>query len=346
MPVGRVILFTDTVPPCRVDQEAVRQHVVEHRDAGVHNAARVIAKVNDQTLHALLLELIDRLLELIRRHGVKLEHADVADFIRLHLRLDRRHHNVAARYVKCEFFVLVAAEHLDFDAGSLCAANIARDQDIQIFSGHILSGDLVENVVGLKSRLFGRGSRKHGHNAADFRIRILIQHGADSGILPAGLFGQLLVLIRRVVDRVGIAETRHHALIDAVLDIRLLLVKEIVLVYHILQEAHLRLNLIVIQIFRIGARLCRGGLRCLVRPVRPAIASHPEKQNRGRNRKHCHAGKKADEKALPVALLPHVIIARMSHGRLRLFPGAGFLFVVLPLRIFCHQIPLPWNSYT
>ena len=273
MSVGRIVLLSHAVAARRVNQEAVREHVVEHLDTGVHDAARVVAEVYDQTLHPLLLEILDRLFKLLGGNRVELENADITDLIVPHLGLHGRHLDVAPRHIEAQFFMCLAAEHLDLYGRPLLAANIARDKDIQILSGHIVSVDLIEDILGLEARLFGGRTREHVYDAAYLGLGILIQDSADTGVLAAGLFGQLLVLVRRIVDGVGIAESRQHAFIDAVFHFRLVLVKEEVLVNHVLQKPHFCFYLGIIQILRILARI---GSAALFRPVRLLLCQHPD----------------------------------------------------------------------
>ena len=308
--VGRIVLLSHAVTPRRVDQKAVRKHVVKHLDARIHHAARVVAEVNDQALHALLLKIVHRFLKLFRGNRIELEDADVANLIVPHLGLHGRHLDVAARHVEAEFFVRLSAEYLDLYGRALFAADIACDKDIQILSGHIVPVNLIENIFRLKACLFRRGTREHGHDAAYLGLGILIQHRTDAGVLAAGLFGQLLVLVRRVVDRVGIAESRQHAFINAVFHFCLLLIKEEVLVNHILQKPHFCFYLGIIQILRILARI---GSAALFRPVRLLLCQHPDfpvKQPENTAGKEQQAAEQADKKAVPEADAPHPVVAR------------------------------------
>ena len=310
MSVGRIVLLSHAVAARRVDQKAVRKHVVEHLDAGIHHAARVVAEVNDQTLHPLLLEIVHRFLKLLGRNRIKLENADVADLIVPHLGLYGRHLDMTPRHVKAQFLVRLAAEYLDLNGRALLAADIACDKDIQILAGHIVPVNLIENIFRLKSCLFRRGTREHGHNAAYLGLGILIQDSADAGVLAAGLFGQLLILVRRVVDRVGIAESRQHAFINAVFHFCLLLIKEEVLVNHILQKPHFCFYLGIIQILRILARI---GSAALFRPVRLLLCQHPDfpvKQPENTAGKEQQAAEQAGKKAVPEADAPHPVVAR------------------------------------
>ena len=310
MSVGRIVLLSHAVASRRVDQKAVRKHVVEHLDAGIHHAARVVAEVYDQTLHALLLEILDRFFKLLGRNCVELEDADVADLIVPHLRFYGRHLDMTPRHVKAQFLVRLAAEHLDLDGCALLAANITRDKHIQILSGHIVPVNLIEDILGLESRLFRRGAREYIHDAAYLGLGILIQDSADAGVLAAGFFGQLLILVRRVVDRVGIAESRQHAFINAVFHFCLVLIKEEVLVNHILQKPHFCFYLGIIQILRILARI---GSAALFRPVRLLLCQHPDfpvKQPENTAGKEQQAAEQADKKAVPEADAPHPVVAR------------------------------------
>ena len=256
------------------------------------------------------MEIVHRFFKLLGRNCVELEDADVADLIVPHLRFYGRHFDMAARHVKAEFLVCLTAEHLDLDGCALLAANITRDKDIQILSGHIVPVNLIEDILGLESRLFRRGAREYSHDAAYLGLGILIQHRTDAGVLAAGFFGQLLILVRRVVDRVGIAESRQHAFINAVFHFCLMLIKEEVLVNHILQKPHFCFYLGIIQILRILARI---GSAALFRPVRLLLCQHPDfpvKQPENTAGKEQQAAEQADKKAVPEADAPHPVVAR------------------------------------
>ena len=214
----RGVLRLVSVPGLHIEDQALRDDLIGDAGHHVDLAAGVAAKIQDQRLNALIIEIGERILELVRRHLGELRQGQIPDAGILIGDL-RAHHLLADRVAgdgDLQIVRLTGAGDRQGDVRAHLAAHL-RDHLVGAHAGAVLPVDLVDDVVLAKARLLGRGVVD---DAGDLGIAgglVRADPGADAteDALEAG--GELLHLIRGVVLGVGIAQGFQQALVEAVL---------------------------------------------------------------------------------------------------------------------------------
>ena len=110
-----------------VDREdgALRQDLFRDREEAVQVAARIAAQIQNQALHAFVVELLHAGRKLIRGDNVKLGQLQVADLFIQHHGVHGVHLHLAPFHLKVVGLVFLRAVDGDSDRGSFLAADQA-----------------------------------------------------------------------------------------------------------------------------------------------------------------------------------------------------------------------------
>ena len=212
------------------DDASVRQKQVADLARCLEQAARVVAQIEDQAAHALVLQFLDRLAHLLARRLAETGQTDVADLVFL------VEHEVPGAEIVGLAPIAEYARHLDDGPrdgyidrflGALVQhgqrhglPRLALDQIDGLVHAHVLGRfavDLDDEVAGQDAGLVGR---RAGHRADDRQLAAVLaieaDLNADAAELALALLLELLVLARRDVRRVRIEP--FESAVDHVLD--------------------------------------------------------------------------------------------------------------------------------
>ena len=165
----------------RVYQQSLRQDLIQHLDHRVQAAARIIPQVDDQLFHALALQILQRIVELICRHLVEFHHIDIADLVIQHFAVHGRHLDI--RPLHGEIQLLPVTVYGDVHRCPGFALDHGHHLG-QLHASHVLAIDLCDNISGDDARLLGRTALKGAGDRNDPCLDILGHECADALIFP------------------------------------------------------------------------------------------------------------------------------------------------------------------
>src|SRR2546426_7998385 len=213
--VREVLLFLVLEPAVGVDDEARVEEEVGHLDRLGEEAARIVAQVEDQALEParLLVEALERPLEVVVGALLELRHAHVAVALVEHLRLDALDLDDLARQRDVEELGHVLALQGERHLGLLRAAHLLdRVHQRQVLGE--LALDLQDLIAGLDPGAVGGrvlDGRDDGQDAV--AVRDLDAEAAEAAL---GVDLELLVEVRRQVGAVRVEGGKHP--VDGALD--------------------------------------------------------------------------------------------------------------------------------
>ena len=127
--------------------------MIRHRTNGSDASARVSPEVNDQSLHALFLELIEVLSELAHRHVIEFRDLQITDPVVEQLGIHRR--RIDPGSLETDLYLFSAADQGQRDLCSLFSPDVAYDF-IKIEPCHILAVDLIDEITFHQACRLGR----------------------------------------------------------------------------------------------------------------------------------------------------------------------------------------------
>ena len=207
--------------------QIIRQQIIQHGHCRIQNTSGIPPQINDHTFHALFFQILDGFHKLLCGIVLKLAYGNIAQVIILHLVFHRLYLYLAPLHIHLYVITDAGPVHLQVHRGSFLAFHILAHQNIQVHvSRHFQVIDLVEHIAGHKACLFRRRILKHLYNGYHSSGHVFRHHSADSAVLSSGLFHQILKFLWSIISGIIIFQSRHQPLIDGLLHIFQILVKQ------------------------------------------------------------------------------------------------------------------------
>ena len=218
-----------------INHRALRQQLIPDFIYRTHQTTRVIPQIQNQPLHAVLLQCRQCLLELAVGVFLKTADGNIPDFVLHHTGGNAFHLNRCTFHGK--FLLLIAALHPNRNRSALLTVNLCRNIRKQL-SLHILAIHADNHVARLQACRFRRLSR---HHAADDNLTVLrsVNLNPHAVKVPVGV-GKILpqVFLRHIIC-ILISHAGKHPCKKRILQLALVYVLHIIFIQIALYHIHL-----------------------------------------------------------------------------------------------------------